>query len=421
MAAESQQEQQKPRGSSTICLPIDKDHYQQTVDSPQAFRHWLDESFALMPELFPAGFAQGYLFKDDRVSAKLGIRLRRVECKATGEAFTIRPSFVLPYMAGFTDDVAHGLFLRRFRVPYWALAHVFGRDANYWYRLEIGLARNSIVGTTVRQVEVPGDLVADEHHQSLDGEKVFIATTVAEGCYLGASVVDTADETALREAYGIFKFEALNVEPDYAPRSVNTDGWQATQLAWLALFPLMAVLRCFLHGWLSIRDRCKKDKDFNTAGEKVWQVYDAPDRRSFAQRLRRLREWASVHLKGIFLEKVLKRCGRGQEYAAAYQHPQGHRTSNMLDRLMKPMNSYFDGCQHLHKSQEAAEKHCRAWVLLFNFAPWSPAAAKANDGWLSPAERLNQHCYHTHWLHNLLISSSLAGFRRPLPSPQNAG
>ena len=417
MTVETQRQQ--PRGSSTICLPIDKDLYQQTVESPQAFRRWLDESFAQAPELFPEGLALGYLLKDDRISAKLGIRLRRIECKATGEAFTVRPSFVLPYMAGFTDDVADGLFLRRFGVPFWALAHVCGRDANYWYRLETSLARNSIVGTTVRQVEVPDDLLADEHHQSLDGEKVFIATVVAEGCCLGASVVDTADEVALTKAYGTFKFEAENVEPDYAPKSVNTDGWKATRLACLALFPLVLVIRCFLHGWLSIRERSKKDPHYKEAGDKIWHAYEAKDKRTFAQRLRRVREWAGKTLKGIFLEKVLALCSRSQEYQEGYEQPGAHRTSNMLDREMKPMNRYFDGCQHLHKSPQAAEKHCRAWALLFNFAPWSPAAAKANDGWLSPAERLNQHCYHSNWLHNLLISSSLAGFRRPLPSPQN--
>jgi hypothetical protein len=417
MAVGTQQER-KPRGSSTICLPIDQDLYEQIIDSPEAFRGWLDQSFAEMPELFPDAFASGYTLKDDRVSAKMGVRQRRIECKATSESFTVRPSFVMPYMTAFTDDVADALFLRRFGVPYWALAHVFGKDSSYWYRLELGLARNSIVGTTVRQDDIPDNLLADEHHQSRAGEKIYIATVVAEGCCLGASVVDTADETALTEAYGTFKLEALNVEPDYAPKSVSNDGWQATQLAWVALFPLVVVLRCFLHGWLSIRERCKKDKDFNAVGEKVWDAYEAPDRRSFAQRLRRLREWATTHLKGIFLEKVLKLCGRSKEYALAYEHPDGHRTSNMLDRVMKPMNQYFDGCQHLHGSQEAAESHSRAWALLFNFSPWSPATAKANDGWLSPAERLNHHCYHSNWLHNLLVSASLAGFRRPLPSPQ---
>lgn len=411
--------QQKPRGFSTICLPIEKALYESIVASPQLFRDFLDRSFRESPELFPEAFASGYLLKDDRVSVKRGVRLRRIECKSTNEAFTIRPSFVMPYMTGFTDDVADPLFLRRFGVPFWALTHVFGRDTMYWYRLEMSLGRNSIVGTTVRHVEVPEHLLADEHHQRLEGEKIFIATTVAEGCCLGASVIDTADEVALTEAYQTFKSEAVNVDPDYAPKSVNVDGWQATQLAWLALFPLIGVLRCFLHGWLSIRDRCKKDKDFHAAGDKVWETYEAPDRRCFGQRLRRLREWATKTLKGILLEKVLTLCSRNKEYAAAYEHPEGHRTSNMLDRVMKPMNEYFQGCQRLHGDQEAAELHCRAWALLHNFASWSPAAVKANDSWQNPAERLNQHRYHANWLQNLLVSASLAGCRRRIAAPQN--
>ncbi len=88
----------------------------------------------------------------------------------------------MPYMTALSDDVPNPLFLRRFGVPYWTLAHVFGKCPMYWYRLELSLARNSIVGTTVRRVDVPEHLLADEHHQTLDGEKVFIATVVAEGC-----------------------------------------------------------------------------------------------------------------------------------------------------------------------------------------------------------------------------------------------
>jgi hypothetical protein len=251
MAASSQQK--KPRGCSTICLPIDQDRYLQLIDSPEEFRRWLDQAFRDMPELFPKAFASGYTLKDDRVSVKLGLRLRRIQCNGSGEAFTVRPSFVLPYMTGNADEVEGPLFLRSFGVPFWALARVFGRDPMYWYRLEVSLGRNSIVGTTVRQAEVPEHLLADEHHQTLDGDKVYVATTVAEGCCLGAALSQSADEVGLTEAYGAFKQEALNVVPDYQPQTVNADGWAATRAAWQALFTSIVVLRCFLHGWLNIR------------------------------------------------------------------------------------------------------------------------------------------------------------------------
>jgi hypothetical protein len=406
-------------GCSTICLPINQDAYLALIDSPQQFRRWLDEAFHDMPELFPKAFAQGYTLKDERTSVKLGLRLRRVACKASKAAFSVRPSFVLPYMAGWTDDVDKPLFWRRFGVPFWALAHVFGKDSMSWYRLEVSLGRNRVVGTTVRRVDLPEDLVADEHHQTHDGQKVFIATVVAQGCCLGASVVDTSDAVGLTKGYGVFKQEACDLKPGYAPQTVNTDGQKATRLAWLALFPLVAVWRCFLHGWLSIRDGCKKHPSFHALSEQVGHADRAKDRRTFGPRLRRLREWAEQTLSGDILERTLRLCSRAQEYGRAYEHPGGQRTSVMLDRVMRGMNGYFVGCQHLHGSEEATQLHARAWALLFNFAPWGPETQRADGQWRSPAERLNQHRYHDNWLHNLLVSASLAGYHHQIDPPHN--
>ena len=400
------------RRCSTICLPISKDAYLDLVDDPARFRAWLDDAFAHCPELFPEAFSQGYRLKDARTSQKTGLRFRRVCLPATGRAYSVRPSFVLPYAVGLTDEVEKPLFLRRFGVPFWALDYVFGRGPSFWYRLEVSLGKNSVVGTTVRQAGLPKDLVADEHHQSRQGHKVFIATVVAEGCCLGASVVDTADEAGLAFGYGVFATEAEDVEAGYSPDTVNVDGWAATRLAWLGLFPLVAVLRCFLHGWLSIRDGCKKHPLFHVLSEKVWHAYRAPSRRAFGQRLRRLREWALRTLSGEIRERTLRLCNRGEEYGAAYGHAGGQRTSVMLDRVMRGMNSYWVGCQGLHGDAEASQQHSRAWALLYNFGPWSPQAIRANGGqWRSPAERLNQHRYHDNWLHNLLVSASLAGYR----------
>src|SRR6516164_5303099 len=369
------------RRCSTICLPVCKDAYPGFIDSAVAFRGWLDSAFRDAPELFPQGFAQGYTLKDSRFSAKRGLRLRRIHCKATGQTFSVRPCFALPYMTGWADDVQGPLFLRGFGVPFWALARVFGRGPMYWYRLELSLGRPSIVGTTVRRAELPEHLLADEHHQPRDGVKNYIATTVAEGCCLGAALAPSAGADDLRAAYQVFKQEAQDVRPDYRPKTVNTDGWKPTRQAWLELFPLVVILRCFLHGWLNIRSRGKLSAAFATLSEKVWQAYRAPDRRSFAQRLRRLGEWAKAQVKtGWVLEQVQKLCGRAGEYGKAYRHPGG--------------------------------RHCRAWALLHNFRPWGPEGVRDNGGWRSPAERLNRHRYHDDWLQNLLVSASLGGYRR---------
>ena len=73
------------------------------------------------------------------------------------------PAFVMPSMTGRTHDVDDALFLMRLHVPCWAIAEVFGRDPMSWYRLEQGLGRFSVVGTTVKRADrFPTDLVADE-------------------------------------------------------------------------------------------------------------------------------------------------------------------------------------------------------------------------------------------------------------------
>jgi hypothetical protein len=406
-----------PRGHRTICLPVSEDAYAHAVNDPDMFRGMLDEGFRRAPELFPPNFVRGYELKDDRMSVKQGLPIRRILLK-DGTAYSVRPSFLMPYMTARVADVEGPLFLRKFGVPFWALARVFGADPMYWYRQECGLGRFSLVGTTIRRVDVPEHLLADEHHQPLDGQKVYIATTVGGGCCLGAEPAEAAGADDLKAAYAVFKGEARNVTPSYAPETVSTDGWKGTQAAWKALFPRVVILLCFLHGWLKVRDRAKHLKGlFAEVSRRVWAAYHAPDRRGFGQRLRRLREWAGGHLSGVVLENVLDLCRKGRRFAVAYRHPGGHRTSTMLDRQMRGMNRYFDHGQHLHGSLDACRLHGRAWALLWNFAPWHPTTTCLNQDWRCPAERLNRHLYHDTWLQNLLVSASLGGYR--CPHPQN--
>ena len=401
----------------TICLPILEEEYRRIVEDAAQFRHALNRYYEQEPDLFPEGFSKGYELKDSYESTKMNVKIRRIELRG-GALYGIRPSFLMPYMTGRTDDVQGPLFLRKFGVPYWALTYVFGRDPMYWYRLEIGLGRNSIVGTTVRGTVLPEHLLADEHHQPRDGEKNYIATTVGDGCCLGAALAETAGTEELKDAYAVFREEARDVNLDYAPQTVNTDGWKGTKAAWTALFPAIAIVQCFLHGWLKIRDRAKHLGElFGEISERVWDTYHAPDRRSFSRRIGALRTWAAKSLSGIILDIVTDLCDKRDRWVIAYQHPGSHRTSNMLDRIMRSMNRYFDNGQHLHGSPAPSGRHCRSWALLYNFTPWNPATTRANGGWQSPAERLNKHRYHDNWLHNLLVSASLGGYRNR--GPQN--
>jgi hypothetical protein len=365
-------------------LPIEPDDYQRIVFDPQAFRAELDDLRGQFPELFPAAIEQGYKLHDILPASKKmpDIRLRRIKvgCSDSPDVFTIRPSFVMPYMTGSTNDVEKALFLRKWAVPPWALAYVFGRDESYWYRLENRFGRNSIVGSTVKEADkLPKDLLADEKHTRFNGDKAYIATTVGQDCVLGASITLDADETNLTEAYGHFKTEAQNVSSDYTPDTVNTDGWLSTQLAWLNLFPLITVILCFLHSFINIRARCKGLKEhYHPIKSKVWNTYHALDRQTFMKQIDELKSWAKDTLpEGTALAAILKLCAKAPQFLLAYEHPSAYRTSNMLDRHMNPMNRYLDSCQYYHGHLISAEYGIRAWALLHNFWPYCPRAKVA--------------------------------------------
>ena len=152
------------KGYRTIRLPLTESEYDRFLTDRSYAKARLEELYEEYAELFPEAFPWGYAFCGyTEPSIKQQLLCRRIRLEQGCTVFTIAPAFVMPYMTGRTQDVDHALFLRRFHVPCWAIAHVFGRDAMYWYRLEQGLGRLSLVGTTVKNPErLPKDLVADE-------------------------------------------------------------------------------------------------------------------------------------------------------------------------------------------------------------------------------------------------------------------
>ena len=399
-----------------ITLPITVEKYQEIVADCCAYRKWVDQMIVEYPELFPKAIGLGYSLHDDRVSGKLeDVRLRRICLKARDhegkkQVFTIAPSGVMPYCVGYTDDVEKALFLRRFYVPFWALTYLFGRNDDYWYRMEQQFGRYNLVQTVVKDPQkLPQHLLADEKITWLNGEEVVVATTVGDDCVLGVSVALGVDTPNLAEAYGHFKDEAQALKPDYAPETVNTDGWGATQKAWLSLFPMIIIIECFLHAYIKIRERGRHLKeDFNQLSQRVWDVYRATDAASFRLQAEELRLWAEKNTTGYVLEAVLKLCAKVDRFVLAYAHPLAHRTSNMLDRHMNPMARWLDGTRFFHGHWTSAERSIRAWALLNDFGPYCPRA-KISQTYSSPAHKLNGFVYHPNWLHNLLIATSMSG------------
>ena len=407
-----------PRGSKTICLAYKKEEYEKQMEDKACFRNCLDDQFKNHPELFPVAMSKGYdLYGFTKESVKLHIRLRRIRIKGEKAPLSIRPSFVMPYMTAFTDEVEDALFLQGFGVPYWGLTRVFGHDDMFWYRQVTAFGRNSIVGTTVKDpAKLPKDLVADEKHGHLSGEKVYAAITAGDGCVLGAALCNGAGVEELTDGYGIFAAEAQNISPGYQAETVGTDGWSATRSAWLILFQGITLILCFLHGYIKIRDRCRRGgQRAYDLGTRIWNIYHAPTKGTFAQRMRRLKEWVSKQpICATALEKIMALCNNSRQYQKAYDYPDAHRTSNLVDRLIRGLERYLFNMQHFHGDFISAELGLRAWAIQRNFRPCCPRSATTGgkDELICPAGKLNGFIYSGNWLENMLVSASMGGYQQ---------
>lgn len=404
----------KIKQNRTIVLNFTEKMYSSFMEDNEIAHETIRHHYAQYPELFPKAMENGYMLNGStRVSKKLGLKMRKI--KVSNTSYRIRPSFILPYCRAKTSDVSNALFLLKFGVPFWALAHVFGKNAMWWYRFYLCLHQYSIVGTTIRKEEfLPTDLLADEHHIKVKGEKAYVATTAGANCFLGMKVCPKADEESLTIGYADFKEEAQDLNADYQPSTVNTDGWWATQNTWQNLFSAIKVIECFLHAFLKVRDRATKKlaNYFDLAADKIWDCYRAESKASLAQQIRRLKEWTTNKLPDCPMKQnILKLCKKKKRWMEHLDFPNAHKTSNMMDRLMRAMNRHAFNSQMFHSTISNTSKNFRAFALLYNFTPSCPAAWDKSKKLTSPAARLNEFTYHDDWLQNLLISASLGGFR----------
>lgn len=401
------------RGHKTICIAFTSEaHYQDCMQDKQKFHKHLNMTYAQHPELFPEAMRHGYKLNGFSYSKKQNIRMRRIRLVQDGEAYQIRPSFLMPYMIGRTDAVEKGLRLRQWAVPFEVLADLFGRAPMYWYRAYVGLGRHSIVGTTIKSPDkLPSDVLADEKHTRHKGQRVYVPTTVAQECILGADLTDNAGTVALTQGYKTFQEEAHQLDPSYSPDTVNIDGWGPTQAAWKILFPQIVIILCFLHAFLKIKARCQRSKEqLYTIGTKVWHSYHAQTLAQFSQRIRRLREWGQQHLTGSVQQKVLDLCRKASRFKIAFHFPTAYRTSNALDRLMNYQDRVLYAMQYFHGDKTSARQYVRAMALAWNFHPYGRKTQIKYDGCrISPFEGLNGFRYHDNWLHNLLIAASMGG------------
>ena len=93
----------------------------------------------------------------------------------------------------------------------------------------------------------------------------------------------------------------------------------------------------------------------------------------------------------------------------SYDFPASHRTSNMLDRLMNYQDRMLFSMRYFHGHQDSANLALRAMAMLWNFHPYGRRSQMNATDTVSPFERLNGFYYHSNWVRNFLIASSMNG------------
>ena len=68
----------------------------------------------------------------------------------------------------------------------------------------------------------------------------------ARAAFLGVGLTAAADDAQSQGSLRCVRSRGRDVDPEYAPETVNTDGWASTRNAFQKLFPLITVVLCFL-------------------------------------------------------------------------------------------------------------------------------------------------------------------------------
>jgi hypothetical protein len=145
--------------------------------------------------------------------------------------------------------------------------------------------------------------------------------------------------------------------------------------------------------------------------ERAWAVYPAVTKAQFAQRLRRLAEWARLSRDGSLAQRIEKLARHRADCTPASDCPQAARTTKAVDRVHTHWDRVLYTRPYCHGQHASARLAVRAWALQWNFHPYGPRLRHDQPSRSSPFAGLNGFQYHANWLHNFLSASSLGGLR----------
>ena len=123
---------------------------------------------------------------------------------------------------------------------------------------------------------------------------------------------------------------------------------------------------------------------------KLWKAYQATNATEFLKGVRLALIWSKKHIRRKrTLHKIRKLCRRAALFKVAYQFPQAHRTSNMIDLLMNHQDRLLYTMQYFHGDKESARLYLRSMALIWNFHPYGTRTRSQCSTRISPFSDLN--------------------------------
>ena len=221
---------------------------------------------------------------------------------------------------------------------------------------------------------------------------------------------EAAETGTVEQGEGACAKAAQALAPASQARSVGTDGWEATRQAWRGLLPKIKGVRCLLHALLKMK-QYGAGQWRHRGRDRAWHVSQAAPTRQGSQRLRRVAAWTPAHRRGAVAQMVVQRGRRRSDGTPASDGPQAHRTSQAVARRLDAPDRRLDARRSWHGTTDSARRAGRAMALQGNFHPYGARLRRDQPSRVSPFHDLNGLQYHSNWLHNLLIASSMGGLR----------
>jgi hypothetical protein len=126
----------------------------------------------------------------------------------------------------------------------------------------------------------------------------------------------------------------------------------------------------------------------NELFNQVWEAYDADNKTDFICKITQIDDWAKKNINSLTVLAQVEKMKNNAEFFATSFDCQGKRTSNMVDRAIKPMDKFLSNAQYFHGNLSSAQLTIRAFAIGYNFLPFCQRTIKGKKNSIWLAEQL---------------------------------